>query len=54
MKLTIMKKERAIALVELGNEISIVDYESVVIYQKIILENMVIEKLMIKEKIVIV
>lgn len=53
MRLTIMKRERAIALIELGNELSLVGYESTMIYQKIVLENIVIERLEIQKRLII-
>ena len=46
-----MKRERMIALVKLGSEISIVNYDSLVIYQREILENSMVERLFIGEKI---
>lgn len=53
MELTLMKRERKIALIKLGNEISLVGYESVIIYQRIVLENITIERLEIKERLII-
>lgn len=51
MKLTLMKRERMMALIKLGDEISILSYDSLVIYQREIVENLVIERLFVGEKI---
>lgn len=53
MKLTIMKRVRKIMVVAIGNDVTMIRYESVAIYQRILMDNVAVERLALRERLVV-